>query len=217
MLRKGKLYLFLILFVGMAFVAILGKWVSCFLPSNLIQNNIRNSVAILREEGLVIPPLYSGRVSYDNATDAQVLSVIYSSVNKNEPVLMRAFANEQISWEETTNPITWLEKLVNYDFEGGVKSIYVVRHWMGITVPLKVLLCFFDYGSIRTMLMVAIFLLLINLATKIYQIDKKLALSFVISFIAIDVGNICLTVNSWAISMISLGAVYGIIYFRKKN
>ena len=43
MLRKGKLYLFLILFVGMAFVAILGKWVSCFLPSNLIQNNIRNS------------------------------------------------------------------------------------------------------------------------------------------------------------------------------
>lgn len=137
MLRKGKLYLFLILFVGMAFVAILGKWVSCFLPSNLIQNNIRNSVAILREEGLVIPPLYSGRVSYDNATDAQVLSVIYSSVNKNEPVLMRAFANEQISWEETTNPITWLEKLVNYDFEGGGEKYICCKTLDGNYSPFK--------------------------------------------------------------------------------
>lgn len=137
-MKKRLLSRYMIAYFIMIICMISLKIFSCCLPANPIRQNIARSAGKMQEEGISPRNIYS-QIPYDNATDAEILSVCWSSVGQKDK-LIAAVDNIEYSFSGDTDAVSWLCNLVKNGQNGRV--IHVVRHWMGITVPLKILFIF---------------------------------------------------------------------------
>lgn len=194
-MKKCFLKKYIITYFIMCFCMVSLKFFSCCLPGTPIKRNIAGSVSKMQEEGLS-PRIIYAQIPYDNATDAEVLSVCWSSLcQKNK--LIAAIDNVEYSYSNVADAISWLYNLVQNNSDGN--AIHVVRHWMGITVPLKILFMFFDYTQIRLIIMMILFGLTFKIMKMAAAYDKYLSIGFFISIFAIDIASAYLTVNSYAV------------------
>lgn len=213
LVKKRLLIKYIVTYFIMIFCMVSLKVLSCYLPANSIKQNIARSVSKMQEEGLSPRMIYS-QIPYDNATDAQVLSVCWSSVGEGQTnKLIAAIDNIEYSYPGDTDAVNWLCNLVQYASDG--EALHVVRHWMGITVPLKILFIFFDYTQIRLVIMLILFGLSFEITRMVYNYDKYLSVAFFISLVAIDLASAFLTVNSY--SMILLTFIALVYYLKHKN
>lgn len=211
-LGRSTVKQYIVIYFVMVFIMLVLKVLSCCLPEEPIRFHIASSTEKMKEEGLVPNTLYHS-IPYDNATDAQVLSVCWLSVGKKSKLLAGV---DDVQWgypNDKGNAVDWLYNVVNY-VDGG-QAFHVVRHWMGITVPLKILFIFFDYTQIRLIILVVLFCLTFRIMQAVYKDDKNLSIAFGISLIAIDITSAFLTVNSYSMMLLTLIAL--IYYLNHKE
>lgn len=127
------------------------------LPQKSIDRHVEESVAALTEEGdyPVETPGILGTMR-DNYTDAIMLNM--ASYDSKYPLLQKAFGNYK-KRNSDKFAVTWLEHRNDKD----VKSVSYARYWHGYLVPLKLLLEFFNYQQIRSLIIFADLLLIVEI------------------------------------------------------
>lgn len=186
--KKGLNYLSC--FIIVLSVVTLTKVLSCMLPDQKIQENIRKSSSLILEEGryphhfINNPELSYLYASFriDTVTDYSILTTVFEESNS-EP-LKQAFLNKSFIGTDPEEVTDFFQSEIGGKTER-------VQYWMGITVLLRLAYTFLDMAALRG-LMIAIFAVLCY--SVLIMLYKKFGSGVAFSFI---VSNIM--INSWVI------------------
>lgn len=188
---------FSIIYVSLVTFFFLSLVLVSLIPSDLVRNNIKQSVPLFIEEGDY--PRVAGKHKInqlDNYADSVMLNIIYN-IDENRPVesvLRSEFYQLGPDGSMENLRVTSLKALVDDNLEPNVQY---TRYWHGYIIIVRPLLVFLDYGSIRKVMQIVFYLLfsiiIILLSKKVSVVS---AIAFSISMILINFMVIPLTIHA---------------------
>lgn len=193
----------IIVYLALTIFFVLSLLITSCIPSSVIHQNVKESAEVLYEEGnrkIVHIPYRNFDMQFNNYTDALMINNAYS-IDSRYPLESALLARKNYLPEKTKvivrdnvgelkssskykyhNEVGELVDLVNNDVE---ESFEYARYWHGYLVILRVLLVFFNISTIRIILFIAIFALMIAL---FYLLQKK---TNIIIGIIFEIGLFC--------------------------
>lgn len=187
MLWKGtKKYVILTAVLFLSFVAL--KVSACFMPDDLVNQNVKVSLKYMLEEGKYPSAYANNKYLYsqraDNYSDAIFLNVVYN-MTKTAP--LQAAACDYIGNAEGDHPVEVAENMVNTD---DYSLFSYARQWFGTAAVLRFFLVLFDYQQIRVMSQYFLYILLgiaVLLVNKTIGFKEAVAFLASVSIVSLDV------------------------------
>lgn len=169
--------------IRLIFVEILAVF-ACFilmvmsyqLPFKPIEDNVKESLIVLNEEGNY-PKKYGEGTQLDNYTDALIMSESMCIRDATIKDAMRGGA-----YRSNNDPLISLNKYFN---EGNKEIFEVTHYWHGNLVLMRPLLVFFNYTEIRVVnfIVLSFLLIYIFILMKKNKVQLKYVVPFVLSFV----------------------------------
>jgi len=203
----------------MLIIFLISMLIISIIPRNFIEENVRSSLEIFYNEGILPEKKFVTKCILDNYTDAVMLNTAYS-IDEEEPIESlllgrRNYSSKNLELIENGgedaigNLARTLDKTNTEYYQYG-------RYWHGYLVYLRPLLCIFTYENIRIILVTTLMISLIILSVLIYKkIDILTAVLFILSSILISYHMLGLSIQYFSVFIIAI--VSSIIIMVKNN
>lgn len=225
-----KILKYIIIFIGLIIIFNVLLLNSSLFPSILIENNVRESAKILKEQGNYYRISNFFETINNNYTDVLMINEAYS-INSKNPVFSYMSARKNFKAEVTKHQLTdTYGELVSigteyYDpsteliefLDGNIDtSIEYARYWHGYLTILRPLLAIFNYSGIRIVLFI---LTTISIISLIVLICKKInilsGIIYAIGLLSISIFIVTNSINECLIFLVAF--ISSIILLLKKN
>ncbi|MDO4283665.1 MAG: hypothetical protein Q4D02_08535 [Clostridia bacterium] len=203
-------------------------YLSCLIPSNMLKNNIEESIEELENLGSKKTiTIMNRKIMFDIYADAMMLNTAYS-IDSNHPFYSMLFARSNYvdgitdhTYQDKAYELNKVPVFPDVEDLGRVvrgEKLYAIeyaRYWHGYLMILRPLLVLFNYMEIKTVNYIIHFILI---AILLYQIKKKIGLKYwiavVFGLIAVEGYLVCSCLEETI--GISLILVESIILLSKK-
>ena len=184
----SNICLYILVFCATVFMAFAMLILAAYLPQDPIDENVRTSAYILKNEGNYLTSADgSDGTIFDNFTEAFIMMTSKATSKESLSYTLR---NPIYQYEDSIEGVGHLWDYVNDP--NPVPAWYYARYWMGFRIIIRPLLTVMHYGQIRQCIAFAFFLLFAVLIADIARrLDIKTAAAFAVSIIFVKPNVIC--------------------------
>lgn len=192
------------------------KIFSCMIPDVNVQTNLEKSISLINGEGdypqnfINCPDAayYYAGYRLDTVTEYAIMSTVYTSSNKTP--IKNAFAN-------MGSIVGNSEEMINYIQSKGESARDRMQYWMGLTVIERIAFNFVDYAMYREiMIIIFVLLYMITFYNLSHKFNFKVALSFVISSVCVNLWVVMFSPNFCITFILAFIFMNITIYFYKR-
>ena len=167
-----------------AFIAMLGFFVlditlAAMIPQEKITESCASAYCYLAKESYYPSPFFDngfGAAVYDNSTEAIIFNIIY---NQDSEHPFKSGIRNWYTYTDSAEMINGLLEAYSGVEEGGPYTHY----WVGIILPVKILMIWFSYGEIRFIFYMLSMALFVYLVWKIWRcLGVREAIAYIFTF-----------------------------------